>query len=365
MNEKTYLATRASVLDGHYLWFSEYYFNSLFRMDLYSGLVEHIGVFPDAGASSRELHIGAFVCGDEVIFTPYVSGLIHIFNKATKKFETIQVPDENFNAFCQGVYAGDTITFISEKGTVFSYWPQQKIIQKNEEITARLINYLKKYGSIKSFYVDECSISMQVGKNIVRYIVQKNEMNQFELQRKSEEIESLLFVDDNSCIFEAKGDAKIICVGLKNGETKELSVGECKWGKNFCCNAYSKIYKNESFEIVVNYNASEPLILDDKKERVKTNSVHSDLLYKTVWGPIYQDVHFFKNKAYIIPCSNKNVIVCDLVTKTINKMPFSIDKNRIKNINGIIKNQIDKNGVLREEEELFSMKTFVDYVTAS
>ena len=365
MNKKIYLGTRASALDGHDLWFSEYYFNALFKMDLNDGQVEYIDTFPGRDVSDSELHISAFVCNENIVFTPYVGNIIHVYNKETKFIKSVPIIDGGSGSFCQGVKYGDIITFVSDKGMVVSFCISTFEIYIDKELTNEINLFIQKYGMINSFFVDNNTISIQIDTHVLRIYVQEHRVAYIELENENEDIEVLLYVDDDITMYSTKESMNIKRQNLKDDVVDDYYSGKINWGKNFKCNAFTKIVRLKNNEIIINYNSEQPLVRkkDGSILPIKQNDLQNNVVNKAVWGPIYQDTFIYGNKLYIVPCSGKYLLIFDDDDASVKTIPFFVDRNEIKTLNDMLYDHINNNGILKEGGSIFGLEEFIGFIT--
>lgn len=78
--------------DGEYFWFTEYDFNSLFKMNKINYEVEFIGIFPGEKFVQEKLYISTAICNHKMYFAPYSANEIAIYDLEEKRFEKIEVP---------------------------------------------------------------------------------------------------------------------------------------------------------------------------------------------------------------------------------------------------------------------------------
>lgn len=83
--------------DGEYFWFTEYDFNSLFRMNKINHIVEHIGIFPGEKFVQEKLYISTVVCNQKMYFAPYSANEIAVYDLRENQFEKIQIPIPKHN----------------------------------------------------------------------------------------------------------------------------------------------------------------------------------------------------------------------------------------------------------------------------
>jgi len=78
--------------DGQYFWFTEYWFNALFRMDKNTWTAEFMGVFPDEKFLCERLFSSVTECNSILYFAPLSANEIAAYNTKTGEFLKIPFP---------------------------------------------------------------------------------------------------------------------------------------------------------------------------------------------------------------------------------------------------------------------------------
>lgn len=92
------LSVTAPYLDGGALWFTEGYFNGLFRRDMESGEAEYMGSFPGERVDGQALYRAAAGNGARLYFAPDRADRIGVYDREAGAFSGIEIPAEKGEA---------------------------------------------------------------------------------------------------------------------------------------------------------------------------------------------------------------------------------------------------------------------------
>lgn len=98
------IKTNCAVKTGYDLWYSNNSFNGLFRTDIRSLKTEFVGFFPNEAIDKKHMHIQCVISGSKIIFVPWKSSYIHIYDLETDRFDAVKIADEEESV--EPVFAG-------------------------------------------------------------------------------------------------------------------------------------------------------------------------------------------------------------------------------------------------------------------
>ena len=80
-----------AVTTKDYIWYSNQTFNGLFRTSIETLHTEFVAFFPDDDLLATGLHYKCFLYGEYLIFLPWLSNKIHLYNMNSGKFSAIEL----------------------------------------------------------------------------------------------------------------------------------------------------------------------------------------------------------------------------------------------------------------------------------
>ncbi len=86
-----YLTFENGYDDGKNIWFTEFDYNALFRMDKKDFKTELIGIFPDENMLGKRLYSAAVMCSGKLYFAPYRAREIAEYDPGEKTFKKLPV----------------------------------------------------------------------------------------------------------------------------------------------------------------------------------------------------------------------------------------------------------------------------------
>lgn len=363
LNNKIYIGTRASIIDDDgILWMSEYYFNGLVKMDINTGEIIYVTEFPRESFEKKELHIGAVCFDSNIVFTPYVGTKIHIFNKKSRNFEVVCAPEEYGLWYSKPICIGNNVFLISECGYIIRFNIPSKNLMVMEKISRVFKTFLKEEGNVGR-YVDQTRLIAQSGRRCLIIDIE-NETAQMLDVSCNEAIEYLIGVDGEKLFFTLMSSTSILDYDLNTNETIRRCA-DIPWGKKFNCNAYGRIFRVDNELIAINYNAMHLMKTEDndKEFRIMDSDFSSkDIIFEKTWGPIFEDVHFYNGKAYIIPCSSRWLYIYDISKQTIEKNELYIGGLPDSRKNKIVDANMEGIKVISEDDPILTLSNYLGFV---
>lgn len=364
---KIHIGSMASAVDGkNVLWMSNIFFNGLFRINLDKEEISCVGAFEGVDLSAEDLHQGAYVFENEIIFTPFYDRAVRIYHMDSNTFEAIAIPEEHKPPFSESTRIGQNIFFLSKDGCIWNYNIVDHSLKK-DELSGDYRNFLKKAESVvrvtadsKGFLVLKAS-----GAFLYRINLVKHETELITLEGGLTNL-NYAFYGEGKYWFFLNDSQDIVSWKRENGEFTVYKCKEEKWGKDWGQDSstympYSRMIFAGNNIWIPNYNALRPVWIDRNKKSIEVlaeNLEDFHVIDRILWGPIYSNLHIVGKDIYFIPCYANLLLCYNFETETVRTIELAVSKEEIPYLSEIMKSKL-KNKVMREREELYTLEEFI------
>lgn len=360
---KIHIGSMASVVDdNNVLWMSNVFFNGLFRMDLDSQELCCVGAFEGADLSAEELHKGAHISGKEIIFTPFYDQAVRIYHTDSDTYQTIAIPGEHKPPFSESVRVEQNIFFLSGDGYIWNY-DIEKHSLTIDELSADYKKFLNLAKGIvlDPVYLDGFLLVEYGGDRLCRIDLVKRQTEIITIDGDTTNFESV-FYEQGLYWFTLKSSQDLVLWNGKNSEFTLYKCGKERWGKSgFKTAPYSKILYAGNTIWMSNYTAMSPVRIDKNKRSIEP--IVEDLegfqvIDPFIWGPIYPRLHVVGQDICFVPCHANLMLRYNYETGEFRTIETTIPQEKISYFDEIVNDKM-KNKVMREREEIYTLKEFI------
>lgn len=364
-----HIGSMASVVDDqNVLWMSNVFFNGLFRMDLDSQEIRCIGAFEGVDLSAEELHKGAHINGEEIIFTPFYDRAVRIYHRGTNTYQTIEVPEEHKPPFSESTRIGQHIFFLSEDGCIWNYDIEKHSLTV-DEMSKEYQKFLDTVGGGISTTVDaEGFLLLKRGDGMLcRINLVKHESEMISVDGNPTNLQAALYGAGLYWFF-LSDSQDIVSWDRETSAFVSYKCREEKWGKDWGKDRgtylpYSKsgaVFQEDTVWIS-NYNALFPVRIDKDKKSVEAIAEDIEglrVIDPYIWGPIYPNAYNVGEDIYFVPC-HANLLLCyQHESGTVRGIELAVSQEKVPYFDEIVKERW-KSGALKEREELYTLEGFI------
>lgn len=365
MNNRLHIGSRACAVENNNLWISGYFFNGLFKMNLDDLEMDFIGTFPNEKMKRPKLHLGAHVYGSEIIFTPYQSDNVHIYDMNKKTFSTVEILNEVGKSFLASIKIENKIYFVSDEGVVLYINIGEKKIYEDNSLSKEISAFIKKSRENWSYSDDKKGYTFFDKKNnILRVDLVEHNVYYYKIKHEYNNIE-IAYYNDNSFLFSFEGNQKLLVWYYIKDECRIINSNNDYWGKDrYKFNTYNKIARYGDVLFFTNYHSSSPIYIDKCDEKIvllNDKYEKTDVLGEDEIGPIYSDIHFISDKAIMVPCYGKKLLLYDIKSNEIKEVDFAINKKKINTYEKMLKS-VFEDEVVCESKEFFGMDDLIEHI---
>lgn len=366
-----HIGSMASVVDDqNVLWISNVFFNGLFRMDLDSQEIRCVGAFEGADLCAEELHKGAYINGEEIIFTPFYDRAVRIYRRDTNTYQTIEIPEEHKPPFSESTRIGQHIFFSSEDGCIWNYDIEKHSLTV-DEMSKEYQKFIDTAGGVSTTADAEGFLLLKRGDSLLcRINLVKHESEMVSVDGNPENLQAALYGAGLYWFF-LSDSQDIVSWDRETSAFVYYKCKEEKWGKDWGKDAatylpYSKtgaIFRGDAVWIS-NYNAMFPVWIDKDKKSVEAitediEGVH--VMDSDIWGPIYPNAYIVGEDIYFVPC-HANLLLCySYQTGELKTVEMAVLQEKIPYYDEMMKNKW-KSGLIREREEIYTLEEFIKNV---
>ena len=351
--------------EGNNIWFSNISFNGLFKMDLENGQIEFIHRFEEIACNKGIVWTQMFKEGDELIFVPWVSDSLVIYN--IKTCEEYHIPFLEEKKECEfGRLAfryKDVIWLFPAKsgGKVLCYDIKNKVIVRNDKLGNWLLSIAK--GEVctlrGSIYNDKITLCLD-DKNILCQIeLETMDLNANIISESCGNIyvatfdgcDYWLLQKNSSNIYQwnAKDDVYIEYIAEYN---EEVII------------PYTEIKFFDKDPILVNYYGTYVCKVNKQTRTVNKLFEYPEgfaVIKNVLHGATFLDAILWENNICFIPQRGSMVLYYNLKDGTIRGKDFVISKQDITYLEEII-NENFKTEEIREIGEINTLKNYINHL---
>lgn len=324
------LRTHDAVIHDGYMWFSNDTFNGLFRMDINSGGIEFLAVFPGEKMMVYGLHKRCFRYSHFLIFLPAASKFIHIYDLEDGSFRTVLFYGEEKNR----EKIADAV-LVNGKIYMFSWLPEDSLFSLDLEdfSLTRIDGFKKEAAKYKpkdvTYYLSRCSLH---GDSKILYAILNTDMiAQWDIRSNTQTIfhtgiENLFsahVIDDDAWIT-TYGSDEIYQYSLANSDIKKYHG---LTGDNRCSRFYSRIVEFDHEIIAI------PAFYDSVAHLENGSFV---AVPGESWGLVNDSVSAFfsaidvDKELWLLPFSADAIYVYEGDSKRIRRKSFCLENKEMK-----------------------------------
>lgn len=360
-----HLGSKAAIQEKTNLWFSNFNFNGLFKMDLCTGDVEFVHRFALVANDKVGIHSAAYKCGEELIFIPVSGNEIITYNISRKKEYGIQIPDMTPDD--SGVVAykrKDKIWLfpIANIRKVFCYDIKERTIEEDMALSGILSDYAAN---------EENMIGVSVHENILLiYLRGRNTICRVNLE--SLEVQYHELAIDNGKIYKVAYDGMEYWVLLENSwevykwnkqaDTYEKYVPDEEiWIGNNKILPYGDICFVDSEVVLMSYNAFHVMKIDREQGKVEKAFDYPDdfrVINELSWGGVWGASVVYGDKLCLVPHRGSHVLFYDSQSREVKAAELIAEKSKISYLDEVVQARIQKD-MLVETKEVFSLEEYM------
>ncbi len=364
---KIHIGSMASVVDEqNVLWMSNIFFNGLFRMDLERQDICCVGAFEGVNISAEDLHRGAHISGNEIVFTPFYDQAVRIYHVDSNTYQTIAIPKEHKPPFSESTRIGQNIFFLSKDGRIWNY-----DIDKHSLTIDELSRDYKKFldiaeGLVSTTVDSEGFLLLKAGDTLLyRINLVKRETKMMNVAGNLTNL-GAAFYGEGMYWFFLNNSQNVVSWDREKAEFTVYTCGEERWAKNWGQGSstympYSRmIFANDTVWIP-NYNALRPVWIDKNKkslEAIVEDIEGFHVIDTNIWGPVYSNLHIVGQDIWFIPCYANLALCYNHETGTVRAIELAVAQEKIPYFGEIVKDKW-KGKVIREREELYTLEELI------
>lgn len=359
------LGALASVMDNDCLWFSNIYFNGLFKYDLHKREMSYVCSFGN-DCGGIYLHNKAYVYKQFVIFCPLKDTKIRVYNKYNEQMVSYDIPELNSNIeFISPMLYKDIIYFGNGLGDVYTLDLKTFNIVLNRELTQICKKFIKENRStlvifrngficicVNNIHLYQIDVEDGVVLRMPKLLTGKGIVK--DVYRVREEY-WILYRD--------KCDIDIVS---ENSLKKTTIKMRDAWVRANKFLPFSSLYADQGDVWVLNYYHSQLNCVDKMNYNVKKSFIFQKdfRVNPTIdYGPVFSHAFRYEDYMVFVPCRGDCLILYNESLKKIENILFSIDS---ADINYLLCNELERIYTIEKgcvkENDIFSFKSYIEYL---
>lgn len=310
---------------GDEIWYSNCEANGLYKFNLKSGENQFCSYFPKSEKWDFLLH--QYVCQDEekLVFSPFASRFIVIYDMQQKSFDTYEVPGKFLDA--QGFARLESVCKYGEKFFFLSYQAQVLILDMNKKLLYEDLK-LKKLFQNSSSIENFGSKYIACDNKIYISIKGDNKIVEYDLKNEQSDIHEIKGIHT---IYGITSDDKEIWVCTDQG------IGIWKKQDHVVINLMDGNFQSHDIQ----YFADKLWLMKEEEPIVRVYSLKSGLwdeialnkgehICNTLLPPIVLYIGTYEDRLVFVSCYDKNVYLINRENEIEQMYPVMIDISDIR-----------------------------------
>lgn len=353
------LNTFDAVEHGNYVWFSNLSFNGLFRTHIRTRETEFVQFFPNESVLAQQLHLKCFLYENHIIFLPWASNKIQIYDIASENMSTLLL--DCSKAYISGVIQKDDILLLFpffKSGHLYKMDMNTLEISKCEVFNHSVNDWVSDDRSILSYnYVchdNHVMFAISETKNIGVWDLSTDSLAVEQI--KSARI-SVLSLYNGRLFASITTDSKLYEINMAIHSEKIIG-GNCnslkKHGSPVPYEWYCVDECNDKL-LVYPWNADGIYEIVNNKLEKRLNISEFDFSDTLIDYPVFMGWLTIDNEIWLLPCRLRELLICNSNMSEIESIQLCCKETRVKRIinNELVKQRIkDSGNILFENPEL-------------
>ncbi len=377
MQRNVHLSSWAADIDGDgNIWISHFGLNGLFRYDTNKNEIYSLGSFDEMPLNQIEMHSLAKNIDNYVFFVPLRDTFLRRLNKKTGVIDRFSAPDSNSNEKGTYIIGDNKIYYHSQDGKIYT----AEFIDVTFEydvflsaIASEFHELLDSSPNKNSLHADQRYVmDYQEGYILLYYrdrLCMINECDQtYKIIELKDDKTFQVFINSEEVWITHAYDFDIGKYNLYTKEYVKYSGDGVEW-KDIPdvdkLRPYSKLSFSSDYVWIPNYRARTVYRIDKRKGEIEQAFIDNDSHGLTQWAKrgLYPDYYSVISQGvikYFIPCGAKHLIKVGPSTQKTEFRDFCIAEEDLLLLDEYIKQA--SSGCICENEEVFSLESFVEYL---
>ena len=324
MNRTFYVgACAAAVDDQNNMWLSNAEYNGLIKCDLVSGEVKYVRKFERYTLEKTYLHGDAHIVDGKIIFFPFMSTAIVIYDPVRDQEEYVDIPCEKGTSFLPVVkyYKGKYLLVPANLNNgIYVFDLAGRCVKSYEKLNQAIEKYLN--------YDEEINVSYDDNRMIISFM-NKAEYLLIDLQTLENRLYQLpfhepvdrVFIEGKDIWILLKNSLNIYSIDIQTNEVHRYLPDNIYFTRNSTVFPYSDLVKTDAGEIIVsNYYANSVIRCDSSKQRFANLHIYPDDYYvcgDSIYGPMVSKIIKKNGKLYYVPLRASHLLVYDEKNKAV------------------------------------------------
>lgn len=363
--QSVHLGCRAYVRDGNIVWFSNFTFNGLFKVDLDTGKVDFVHKFDGIPINQVATHGFALKRNNELVFFPLYDDKIIVYNIRNDQQEAVAMPKADVS---QGLLSGicangnQVLLFpVLSGNAVWNFNIEKRSLEREGWLSDFFENSLKEGLRIRtSAYREQMVLCVIDGHVIWEFDLDQRKKRLLKIDIGDEPVNQVVFdghdywvLMENSQIVHQWNEERGLAV--QYAPEHERWVGSY-WQVPFNCFGFvgDEVY-------LANYYALNVMKICRGNKEMKV-AFEYPLLFRIIkelaWGAVFSGMETYKDAIMLLPQRGNMILVFNYETNNARGMELKIWKREIPHFNELCAMKMNAEKCILETQEIYDLKTF-------